>query len=402
MPTISIVVPVYNVEPYLALCVESIRKQSYEDIEIICVDDGSTDGSRDVLALFEAVEPRLRVLDQPNRGVSAARNAGIKSATGDIVCFLDSDDMLEERACEVLAQTFAASHAEVVTYGASIYPEFRSYWWLNHVLSPRDITYDGFAPALLFEESSRPFPWRTACTREFLEKTDVLFDEGLSLGEDQVFHFALYPRSAKTVLIADKLVKYRVSRKGSLVSSSLVDTPGRIKTHVAVVQRICEDWAQAGFLDVYTDELFAWTIEFVALDVIALEAEEKETAASLLHRVWQCYFDEACLGNAERSRRYGHLVRFVRAEGRGAIDERRARFRYYACAYGYLDAAKRLGRWVRDRIWGRLVRAVRRSSSATDAGGVSLDEQWEREDEAEREGALETLRREAACGKTQQ
>lgn len=395
MPTISIVVPVYNVEPYLALCVESIRRQSYEDIEIICVDDGSTDGSRGILALFEAVEPRLRVIDQPNKGVSAARNVGIKSATGDIICFLDSDDMLEERACEILVQAFAASDAEVVTYGASIYPDFRGYWWLDHVLSPRDITYDGFAPELLFEESSRPFPWRTACTRELLEKTEVLFDEGLSLGEDQVFHFALYPRSARTTLIADKLVKYRVSRKGSLVSSSLVDTPGRIKTHVTVVQRICEDWAQAGFLDEYTGELFAWTIEFVALDVIALEVEERETVAPLLHRVWRRYFDEAFLDNAERNWRYGHLVRFIRAEGRDGIDERRARFRYYAFTYGYLDAAKRLGRWMRNRTWGRLTSAVRRSPSVAE-GGASLDERWEREDEAEREAALEALRREAA------
>ena len=111
--------------------------------------------------------------------------------------------------------------------------------------------------------------------------------------------------------------------------------------------------------------------------------------------LWRRFFDEAFLDNAERNRRYGHLVRFVRAEGRDGIDGRRARFRYYAFTYGYLDAAKRLGRWMGDRTWGRLVRAVRRSPSAAEEG-VSLDEQWEREDEAEREASLRALRREAA------
>ena len=149
MPRVSIVIPVYNVESYLALSIDSARRQTLRDIEIICVNDGSTDGSRDILGLAEAVDPRIVVVDKQNGGLSSARNAGIARASGDIICFLDSDDLLEENACQVLSEAFDRTNADVVTYGAVPYPEFGGYWWLNQVLSPRDVVYEGFRPALL-------------------------------------------------------------------------------------------------------------------------------------------------------------------------------------------------------------------------------------------------------------
>lgn len=395
MPRVSVVIPVYNVESYLALSVESVRRQTFDDLEIICVNDGSTDASREVLALLESADARIVVVDKPNGGLSSARNAGIERATGDIVCFLDSDDLLEENACEVIAEAFARTGADVVTYGATPYPEFRGYWWLNHILSPRRITYEGFQPPLLFEESSHPFAWRTACTRAFLQASGLRFDETLAFGEDQLFHFSLYPRSARTALIPDKLVKYRVSRAGSLMFSNLDDPTLRIRRHRDIVERIFADWQEQGYLASYTEELFSWSVEFIVLDLITLSAADAARVTPSMAELWRRFFDEAFLDNAERNRCYGHLVRFVRAEGRDGIDGRRARFRYYAFTYGYLDAAKRLGRWVRDRTWGRLVRAVRRSPSEAEEG-VCLDERWEREDEAEREASLRALQCEAA------
>lgn len=395
MPRISVVIPVYNVESYLALSVESVRRQTFDDLEIICVNDGSTDASCEVLALLESVDERIVVVDKPNGGLSSARNAGIDRATGDIVCFLDSDDLLEENACKIIAEAFARTGADVVTYGATPYPEFRGYWWLNHVLSPRHITYEGFQPPLLFEESSHPFAWRTACTRAFLQTSGLRFDETLAFGEDQLFHFSLYPRSARTALIPDKLVKYRVSRAGSLMFSNLDDPTLRIRRHLDIVERIFVDWRDQGYLTAYTEELFSWSVEFIVLDLITLSKDDAACVAPRMAGLWQSFFDEAFLGSAERNRRYGHLVRFVRAEGHDGIDARRARFRYYAFTYGCLDAAKRLGRWTQDRTWGRLVRAVRRAPAAAEEG-VSLDEQWEREDEAERDGATKALQREAA------
>lgn len=177
--------------------------------------------------------------------------------------------------------------------------------------------------------------------------------------------------------------------------SNLDDPTLRIRRHLDIVELVFADWQEQGYLAAYAEELFSWSVEFIVLDLITLSGDDAACVVPRMSELWQRFFSEAFLGNAERNRRYGHLVRFVRAEGRDGIGERCARFRYYAFTYGYLDAAKRLVRWMRDRTWGRLTSAVRRSPSAAE-GGVSLDEQWEREDEAEREASLKALQREAA------
>lgn len=99
----SIIIPVYNVEAYLRDCLDSVLNQTFADWEAICVNDGSTDGSADILNEYAARESRMKVIAQPNGGLSAARNAGIKAAEGEYVLFLDSDDWLEENALEVMS-----------------------------------------------------------------------------------------------------------------------------------------------------------------------------------------------------------------------------------------------------------------------------------------------------------
>ena len=100
----SIIIPVYNVEPYLRTCLESVFNQSFDDWEVVCVNDGSTDGSAAILEAYSAKDNRLRIITQSNGGLSAARNAGMKEAKGDHILFLDSDDWLEANALETLAQ----------------------------------------------------------------------------------------------------------------------------------------------------------------------------------------------------------------------------------------------------------------------------------------------------------
>ena len=94
MPVISVIVPVYNAEKYLTECVESILNQTIEDIELILVDDGSTDGSPAMCDAFAAQDPRVKVIHKPNGRASSARNAGIRAATGEYIAFVDSDDWI--------------------------------------------------------------------------------------------------------------------------------------------------------------------------------------------------------------------------------------------------------------------------------------------------------------------
>ena len=94
-PILSVIVPVFNVEPYLGSCVNSILSQSFEDFELILVNDGSTDGSLLVCKEFELVDSRVKVVDKHNGGVSTARNAGLNKAQGEWICFVDSDDVID-------------------------------------------------------------------------------------------------------------------------------------------------------------------------------------------------------------------------------------------------------------------------------------------------------------------
>ena len=109
---ISIIVPVYNTEAYLPACLESLLRQTHRNLELLTVDDGSTDGSAAILEAYAKRDPRIRVIRQKNGGVSSARNAGIDAATGAYIGFVDSDDTVEPTYCETLLRGFA-EHPEI-------------------------------------------------------------------------------------------------------------------------------------------------------------------------------------------------------------------------------------------------------------------------------------------------
>lgn len=114
MAKVSVIVPVYNVERYLSRCLDSVLAQTERDIEAICVDDGSTDGSPAILAEYAAKDSRVRVITQANKGLSGARNSGLEVFTGDYVMFVDSDDWVPPYAAEVFLKAARESGASVV------------------------------------------------------------------------------------------------------------------------------------------------------------------------------------------------------------------------------------------------------------------------------------------------
>ena len=99
---ISVIVPVYNVEEYLEECLESIRQQTFTDIEVILVNDGSTDGSRKICEQYCEKDSRFRLINQENQGQSVARNRGVKESVGQYIMFVDSDDVINTSVLEVL------------------------------------------------------------------------------------------------------------------------------------------------------------------------------------------------------------------------------------------------------------------------------------------------------------
>lgn len=311
MLKVSIIVPVYNVERYLSICLDSLRAQAYKNLEIICVNDGSTDRSANILALYEKVEPRIRVVEKPNGGLSSARNAGILAATGDIVCFVDSDDMLKRNAVSRIAEVFEGTLADVVTFGAETYPLHFFDPWLQKTLSTRDAVYDEFTPKLFIKESAEPFAWRTACRRDFLINNDILFDEEIRYGEDKLFQYAVYPRSKKTVFISDRLYIYRVGRAGSLMDSRSDDPILRIYDHIRIIERISRDWSQGGYIAAYGLDLLLQIADFVLIDAITSPYEWRNILLNYLDAVWTTYFSEDQLKEFMNDSEYGGMAKAV-------------------------------------------------------------------------------------------
>ena len=114
--TISIIIPVYNSEQYLKKCLDSIRAQTYNQLEIICVDDDSTDDSPVILEKYAAIDDRIKVIHKKNEGVSIARNTGLDNANGDYVLFVDSDDWIESTTCEIALKNLVEQNTDLVLW----------------------------------------------------------------------------------------------------------------------------------------------------------------------------------------------------------------------------------------------------------------------------------------------
>lgn len=289
-PVLSIIVPVYNVEDYLDACLDSLQAQTFGDIEMVCVNDGSPDGSREILAKRQKEDACIVIVDKPNGGLSSARNAGINAACGTYIGFLDADDRFTPNACQRIAEAFAKTDADVVTFGGYCNPAEAATPWITLKLSPRDVVYDGFKPALMFEEQSTPYI-RTACRKAFLNECGIRFEEALPFGEDQVFFFDIYPNSRKTALISDKLYEYRIEREGSLTSKTNDDLEAKSRKHLPMTQRIFRAWKKRFGLQEFNSEIVSWSIEFVLYGLYCLSEDVRNELLPEYARIFNGFWE---------------------------------------------------------------------------------------------------------------
>lgn len=123
MPIISIILPVYNAEKYLGKCLDCLKVQTFPDIEILCVDDGSQDGSRRICEEYVLADKRFKLLSQPNSGPAAARNLGLRNAAGRYLMFCDADDWYQPDICEKLLKAITASQTDIAICGCRVIDE---------------------------------------------------------------------------------------------------------------------------------------------------------------------------------------------------------------------------------------------------------------------------------------
>ena len=213
----SIIVPVYNVEQYLRDCLDSVVAQTYTDYELICVNDGSTDGSQFILEEYQQKYPQITIISQQNKGLSAARNAGIQAAKGNYLFFLDSDDWIESNALEVLAQKQAGEDM-VCFNGRRIFENDRQEQPETGISESGLSGWEYYTKYALV-----PRKFHFVCTvlrlyrREYMLKNNLFFEEGI-YHEDNLFTpFACY-YAQRVKVIPDSLYVYRI-REGSITQT---------------------------------------------------------------------------------------------------------------------------------------------------------------------------------------
>lgn len=356
---VSVVVAAYNAEDGLPGCILSVLAQSHVRVELVCVDDGSTDGTACLLDDAASRDPRVKVTHQPNAGVSAARNRGLALATGDVVLFVDADDQLLPGAVARVAEDYARGRADCAVYGMVVYPASAAPLTLSHRLAPRNRVYEGFRPALVFREHTHPYAFRVAFRRDFLLDAGLRFDEGLSLGEDEAFLLCAYRLSTRTLLSSARIYEYRM--KPQSVSHTLNESdaglPSKLGRHLDLVASVLGEWRLRGLDDSCDRQILVWALDLLMLDLSRLDVQAQLPYYARLMEILDAYFADGMPRMSPLTRGCVHDIRHALAtadnkptrERRAPVVGKARLVAFYVRSRGLLPVAERALRTLRGR-----------------------------------------------------
>lgn len=240
---ISIIIPVYNVEKYLSRCLESVINQTYKNIEIILVDDGSPDNCGIICDEYASKDDRIIVIHKSNAGVSCARNDGIEAAKGDYICFVDSDDYISPGYIKTLYMALIENNADIVTCDY--------YRCVENKLVEEVSTEFPFAVIhndcqLFYDKSIIEFraqvPWNKMFKANIIKKNDIRFLSGIPLGEDNLFVIEYIAYAEIACFIEEKLYIYNDSDTSVCKTSetkSFFDNTCKLINYIDIVSGRC-------------------------------------------------------------------------------------------------------------------------------------------------------------------
>ena len=294
---VSVIIPIYNTEKYLHQCVNSVLAQTYSDLEIILVNDGSPDKSGDICDEYAATDNRIIVVHKENGGLSDARNAGLDVATGEYIYFLDSDDYIETDAIERLVLFMESEKADIVCLNKQPFTEESGIKINKEKLIRYPVCSGAKNVIFRFQKENEWFPgaplqfYRTA----FLKREELRFKKGL-LYEDLLFNGIAYVRAEKVSPINSFLYHYRI-RNGSILNRKMTEIDFQS-------YRICAQ----GFID-EKKRYPASSEQEKALDYLMLFAARRycESLESL------GFFERFCF--VKESRAFARDLKAVRTQG---------------------------------------------------------------------------------------
>lgn len=233
---VSIIIPVYNTEKFLGECLESIIKQNYKNIEIILIDDGSTDSSGKICMEYMEKDSRIIVIRQKNSGVSCARNRGLEIANGEFVLFVDSDDFVQKNYVKELYDKIQKYDIAICGIGRFINGKKK-----NSFLEQQEMNRDDLIIQTLESKFIGGYPVNKIFKKSIIDRFNIKFNENIHIGEDMIWILEYLNHCEKGIYISEILYYYRLNDDSMLQSSIRHKEFNKKNLEVLVVDEILRD-----------------------------------------------------------------------------------------------------------------------------------------------------------------
>ena len=239
---ISVIVPVYNVEKYIEKCLKSLVEQTLKNIEIIIVNDGSTDNSKKIISKFAEKYSNIKYYEKTNGGLSSARNYGIKYANGEYVAFLDSDDYVEKNLYELMYKKALQENSDMVECDFI----WEYYGKNGEIVKTKKDKRKKFKTLNQYVKNARVVAWNKLIKKQIIDDFNIRFPEGL-IYEDIEFFYKLFPHLNKISYVNIYGIHY-VQRNGSILNSN----PEKIGDIFKILDNVIKYYRD---LDIYENEM---------------------------------------------------------------------------------------------------------------------------------------------------
>ncbi len=308
---ISVIVPVYNTAPWLIRCLDSICSQSYRNLEILCVNDGSTDNSAEILAEYEKKDTRIKVLTQANAGLSAARNTGLEHATGEWVTGVDSDDFLYPDIYEQ-ASAYCNEGANMVFFGVrEVDEEGKELQQKEYFNLPAPGEYE-ITPKLAAQLNV--CFWSKLWRRSMLEEEALRFPVGL-VHEDEALYWSAMPYVGRIAVCRAVGYAY-MQRRGSIMNADGLDIVQRVSRRVPILEHVHAEYKGKGNLSSENRDYLVTMFRRLCGGHYWAEPQEKRQQVRQI--LGQVIKKSGMMGDDY------HLARFVEQEQKGILRIKRS------------------------------------------------------------------------------
>ena len=280
MAEVSVIIPIYNVEKYLSFCLDSVINQTFKDIEIICINDGSTDNSRLILDHYAKFDNRIKIIDKENGGLSSARNVGIMESSGKYLVCLDSDDFVSDFLVEKSISAIKKNNADVLCYNyyavvgnklqlqtpALQFPDYMD----EKCLTEKDLKDDAYT-------FIHPTAWCKFYSADFIKSNNLKYPEDI-IFEDLPFFAEAYLKAEKLYFTNLPLYYYRTFREGSILAEKGRKTFDFIKS----ISMVDEIFMKYGKFGKYKNTLLQYKMQLAVYYLSIIKQEYREEFFNML------------------------------------------------------------------------------------------------------------------------